>query len=153
MKSLFLKFIYLAFKIYCFIFRPVRMGVRVMMIQDDKVWLIRHTYLEGWFMPGGGLNRNESLEQAARREAKEETGAELGKIILLGVFTNYVQWKTDHTVVFLCKDFKFTGKSDAEIAELKQFSLSELPKYVYASHRKLLEAYNTNRIKRNFGEW
>lgn len=123
------------------------------MIQDDTVWLIRHTYLEGWFMPGGGLNRNESLEQAARREAKEETGADLGEIILLGVFTNYIQWKTDHTVVFLCKEFTFTGKPDAEIAELKQFSLNELPKYVYPSHQKLLDAYQSGGIKNNFGEW
>ncbi|HCB02065.1 MAG TPA: ADP-ribose pyrophosphatase [Anaerolineae bacterium] len=153
MKSLFLRFIYLGFKIYCFIFRPVRMGVRVMMIQDDKVWLIRHTYLNGWFMPGGGLKRNESLEQAARREAKEETGAELGEITLLGVFSNFIQWKTDHTVVFLCKDFKIIGKSDAEIAELKQFPLSELPEFVYPSHRKLLEEYKTGKIKNNFGEW
>jgi ADP-ribose pyrophosphatase YjhB (NUDIX family) len=128
------------------------MGVRVMMIQDDKVWLIRHTYLSGWFMPGGGLNRNESLEQAARREAKEETGAELGEVSLLGVFSNFIQWKTDHTVVFLCKDFKFTGKSDAEIAELKRFPLSELPEFVYPSHRKLLEEYKTGEIS-NFGEW
>lgn len=104
-------------------------------------------------MPGGGLNRNESLEQAARREAREETGAELGKITLLGVFTNYLQWKTDHTIVFLCEDFVFTGKSDAEIAELKQFPLSELPQFVYPSHRKLLEAYQRGEIKSNFGEW
>lgn len=150
---MYLKLLYLGFKIYCFIFRPVRMGVRVMMIQDDKVLLIRHTYLNGWFMPGGGVNRNESLEQAARREAKEETGAELGEITLLGVFTNYLQWKTDHTVVFLCKDFKITGKSDAEIAEMQFFLLSELPKSVYPSHRKLLDAYKSGEIKSNFGEW
>lgn len=124
-----------------------------MMIQDDKVTLIRHTYLEGWFMPGGGLNRNESLEQAARREAKEETGADLGEMILLGVFTNYIQWKTDHTVVFLCKEFTFTGKPDAEIAEIRQFALSDLPKDVYVSHQKLLEEYHTSGIKNNFGEW
>jgi ADP-ribose pyrophosphatase YjhB (NUDIX family) len=129
------------------------MGVRVMMIQDDKVLLIRHTYLHGWFMPGGGLNRNESLEQAARREAKEETGADLGEITLLGVFTNYIQWKTDHTAVFLCKEFTFTSKSDAEIAEMRQFALSDLPEYVYPSHQKLLEAYQAGEIKNNFGEW
>jgi ADP-ribose pyrophosphatase YjhB (NUDIX family) len=129
------------------------MGVRILMIQDDNVLLIRHTYLNGWFMPGGGLNRNESLEQAARREAKEETGAELGEVTLLGIFTNFVQWKTDHTVVFLCKDFKITGKPDAEIAEMKQFALSELPEYVYKSHRDLLDAYKSGDIKSNFGEW
>ena len=150
---MFLKLLYLGFKIYCFFFRPVRMGVRVLMIQDDKVLLIRHTYLNGWFMPGGGLKRNESLEQAARREAKEETGADLNEIRLIGIFTNYIQWKTDHTVVFLCKDFTITGKSDAEIAEMRQFALSELPDDVYLSHRKLIEAYKQDEIKSNFGEW
>lgn len=129
------------------------MGVRVLMIQDDKVLLIRHTYLNGWFMPGGGLNRNESLEQAARREAKEETGADLGEINLIGIFTNYLQWKTDHTVVFLCKDFQITGKSDAEIAQMQFFPLNDLPKGIYPSHRKLLEQYKTGEIKSNFGEW
>lgn len=153
MKILFLRFIYLGFKIYCFLFRPVRMGVRVLMIQDDKVLLIRHTYLNGWFMPGGGLKRNESLEQAARREAKEETGSDLNEINLLGIFTNYLQWKTDHTVVFLCKDFKITSKSDAEIAEMNFFSLNDLPKDTYPSHRKLLGQYKANEIKKNFGEW
>lgn len=123
------------------------------MIQDDKVLLIRHTYLNGWFMPGGGLNRNESLEQAARREAKEETGADLGEVSLLGVFSNFIQWKTDHTVVFLCTDFKITGKSDAEIAQMQFFSLNDLPKGIYASHRKLLEQFKAAEIKRNFGEW
>lgn len=104
-------------------------------------------------MPGGGLNRNESLEQAARREAKEETGADLGETSLLGIFTNYLQWKTDHTVVFLCKDFKITGKSDAEIAEVKAFSFNELPENTYMSHRKLLQEYKAGNIKSNFGEW
>lgn len=153
MKIFFLRFIYFGFKIYCFLFRPVRMGVRVLMIQANQVLLIRHTYLNGWFMPGGGLNRNESLEQAARREAKEETGSDLGEINLIGVFTNYLQWKTDHTVVFLCKDFKITGKSDDEIAETSFFSLDDLPQNVYSSHRKLLEKYKASEIKTNFGEW
>jgi 8-oxo-dGTP pyrophosphatase MutT (NUDIX family) len=147
------RLLYLGFKIYCFLFRPVRMGVRVLMVQDQKVWLVRHTYLPGWFLPGGGLERNETLEGAARREAREETGAELNKVALLGIFTNFVQWKTDHTVVFLCTDFKIIGKSDAEIAEVCAFPLLEPPKDIYISHHRLLEAYRTGSIPSNFGEW
>jgi ADP-ribose pyrophosphatase YjhB (NUDIX family) len=147
------KFLYLGFKIYCFIFRPIRMGVRVMMIENDQVWLIRHTYLDGWFLPGGGLKKWESLDQAARREAREETGADLGEISLLGVFTSYAQWKSDHTSVFLCKDFKFIGKSDAEIAEMRAFPLDRLPPETYKLHRILLEKYHTGNVSSNFGEW
>ena len=150
---MYFKILYLGFKIYCFLFRPVRMGVRVMMIRDDKVWLIRHTYLSGWFMPGGGLKRNETLEQAARREAHEETGAELNDVTLLGIFSNFIQWKTDHTVVFLCKDFKITGRSDGEIAEIRAFPLGELPDDIYSPHRRLLESYQSGQVSANFGEW
>ena len=150
---MFYRFLYLGFKIYCFIFRPIRMGVRVAMIENDKVWLIRHTYLDGWFLPGGGLNKWEALDQAARREAREETGAELGDVSLLGVFTSYRQWKTDHTAVFLCKDFKFEGVSDAEIAELKLFPITQLPENMYDLHQNVLKKYLAGEIRSNVGEW
>ncbi len=150
---MYFKLLYLGFKVYCFIFRPVRMGVRVMMVQGDEVRLIRHTYLSGWYMPGGGIKRNETIEQAARREAMEETGAELGEITLLGIFSSFVQWKTDHTALFLCKDFKITGKSDGEIAEMRLFPLDALPENTFSSHRKLLEAYRKNGSPNMFGEW
>lgn len=147
------RLLYLGFKIYCFLFRPVRMGVRVLMAQGDEVWLVRHTYLDGWFLPGGGVERQETLEKAARREAREEIGAELEKISLLGVFTNFIQWKTDHTTVFLCKDFTITGKPDGEIAEARLFSLSNLPKDTFSSHRSLLDAYQKGENLPAFGEW
>lgn len=147
------RLLYLGFKIYCFLFRPVRMGVRVLMTQGDEVWLVRHTYLDGWFLPGGGVERRETLENAACREAREEIGAELEKISLLGVFTNFIQWKTDHTTVFLCKDFKITGKPDGEIAEARLFSLSNLPKDTFSSHRSLLDAYQKGENLPAFGEW
>lgn len=147
------KLLYLGFKLYCFLFRPIRMGVRVMMVEDDKVWLVRHTYLNGWFMPGGGLKKWESVDQAARREAREETGADLGEMTFIGVFTSYVQWKTDHTAVFICKDFKFVGRSDAEISELRLFPFDDLPGETYGLHRLLLEKYHADKIHSNVGEW
>ena len=66
---MFIRILYFGFRVYCFIFRPIRMGVRVMMMENGKVWLVRQTYMPGWFMPGGGLKKGETLEQAARREA------------------------------------------------------------------------------------
>jgi 8-oxo-dGTP pyrophosphatase MutT (NUDIX family) len=147
------KLLYLAFKIYCFLFRPIRMGVRVLMVQDSAVWLVRHTYLPGWFLPGGGVERRETLEQAARREAREEAGADLKDVTMLGVFTNFIQWKTDHTAVFLSTDFKITGKSDGEIAEVRAFPLEQLPEDTYNSHFSLLDAYRKGEKLPNFGEW
>ena len=150
---MFYRFLYLGFKIYCFIFRPIRMGVRVVMVEDGKAWLVRHTYLPGWYLPGGGLKKWESLDQAAKREAREETGAELGKMIFVGVFTSYAQWKTDHTAAFFCEDFKFVGTSDAEIAEVRAFPLDQLPDGTYNLHRILLEKYHSGNVSNNVGEW
>lgn len=150
---MYFKFLYLGFKIYCFLFRPIRMGARVVMMENESVWLIRHTYLDGWYLPGGGLKKWESLDQTARREAREETGAELGEISLLGVFTSYKQWKTDHTSVFLCRDFKFVGNSDAEIAEMKLFPLERLPEDMYDVHGALLKKVHAGTLRSNFGEW
>ncbi|MBK7317245.1 MAG: hypothetical protein IPI86_06210 [Anaerolineales bacterium] len=43
------------------------------------------------------------MDQAARREAFEETGAELGKVWLMGAYTSFKDWKTDHNLVFVCE--------------------------------------------------
>ncbi len=150
---MFIRLLYYAYRIYCFIFRPVRTGVRVMMIQNGKVMLVRQTYMPGWFMPGGGLKRNETLEHAARRESYEETGAQLGDIKLMGVYTSFTEWKTDHNIVFLCEDFEITGKSDKEIAEAYAFPLNELPKGLWPGHRRRLEEYQAGMANPQFGEW
>jgi ADP-ribose pyrophosphatase YjhB (NUDIX family) len=149
---MFIKLLYYGYRIYCFIFRPIRIGVRAMMIQDGKVWLVRQTYMPGWFMPGGGVKRGETLEQATCREAKEETGAELGEMKLLGAYSNFNEWKTDHNIVFICHEFKFTGKPDGEIAELRAFALNELPDDLWPGHKRRLEEYQTGTMPQ-FGEW
>jgi 8-oxo-dGTP pyrophosphatase MutT (NUDIX family) len=150
---MFFKLLYFLYRIYCFFVRPVRMGVRVMMIQEGKVTLVRQTYMPGWFMPGGGLKRGETLEQAARREAYEETGAELGEMTLMGAYTNFKDWKTDHNLVFVCHDFKVTGKPDKEIAELNSFPLDQLPAGLWRGHIRRLEEYKLGKTNPQFGEW
>ncbi|MDQ0343857.1 8-oxo-dGTP pyrophosphatase MutT (NUDIX family) [Lederbergia wuyishanensis] len=47
------------------------------MIQDEKVLLVKHTYQNHWYLPGGGVEKSETLERAIRRECKEEIGADL----------------------------------------------------------------------------
>jgi len=150
---MYIHILYFFYRIYCFIFRPVRMGVRVMMIKDNKVTLVRQTYMRGWFMPGGGLKRDETLDQAARREAFEETGAELGELTLMGAYTSFKDWKTDHNLVFVCHSFKITGKPDKEIAEVGTFSLDELPNGIWPGHIRRFEEYKMGKTNPQFGEW
>jgi len=124
-----------------------------MMIQDEKIWLVRQTYIRGWFMPGGGLKRDETLEEAARREAREETGAELGELTLMGAYSNLTEWKSDHNILFVCTDFEFKGKPDGEIAELRAFALNELPDGIWPGHRRRLQEYQEGIQNPQFGKW
>jgi ADP-ribose pyrophosphatase YjhB (NUDIX family) len=150
---IFTRLLYLAYRVFCFIFRPVRTGVRVMMIQDGRVLLVRQSYVSGWFMPGGGVKRGETLDQAARREAREETGAELETLQLMGGYTNLTEWKTDHNIVFICTDYRITGKPDREIAEARDFPLDELPEGLWPGHRRRLEEFRSGAAIPQFGEW
>jgi len=150
---MFIRLLYFGFRIYCFLFRPIRMGVRVMMIQDGKVWLVRQTYMPGWFMPGGGLKKGETLEEAARREAREETGAELGAVTLFGAYSNFTEWKSDHNILFLCSEFQFKDRPDGEIAELRAFDLDDLPDGLWPGHRRRLEEYRAGINSPQAGMW
>ena len=60
------------------VIRPVTVGVRLILEKGQAVLLVKHTYQYDWYLPGGGVKRGETLEGAARREAAEELGAELG---------------------------------------------------------------------------
>ena len=143
---------YLAYKAYCFFMRPVSLGVRVMLIKDGQVLLIRHTYIKGWFMPGGGVKRSETLEQAARREAREEVGAELQDLSLLGAYTYFGRWKSDHNIVFFSDQFTANGKHDREIAEARFFPLDNLPADTEPGHRLRLDEFRAGKIPQ-FGQW
>lgn len=150
---MFIRILYFGYRIYCFIVRPVCVGVRVMMLKDGKVLLVRQTYMPGWFMPGGGVKRGETLEQATRREAREETGAELGDVKLMGAYSNFTEWKSDHNIVFICEDFRITGKPDSEITEIRSFPLDKLPDGLWPGHRRRLEEYRAGLTNPQFGEW
>jgi 8-oxo-dGTP pyrophosphatase MutT (NUDIX family) len=148
-----MRLLYIGFRIYCFIFRPKALGVRVMLIQNGQVLLVRQTYMPGWFMPGGGVKRGETLEQAARREAYEEIGAQMGELTLLGAYTHFGEHKSDHNVLFQCTDFTFNGKQESEIAEVRFFPLDGLPDGLMPGHRRRLEEIRNGIAIPQFGEW
>jgi ADP-ribose pyrophosphatase YjhB (NUDIX family) len=148
-----LRIVYFLYRIYLFFFRPVKTGVRVMLLKDGQVLLVRQTYMPGWFMPGGGVKRGETLEAAARREVREETGIEMETIGLLGAYTNLKEWKTDHNIVFVSKDFRMSGLHDREIAEVRLFPLDALPEDLWPGHRVRLEEVRRGGAPPQFGEW
>ena len=135
------------------ILRPVTVGVRVLMEKDGRVLLVEHTYDELWYLPGGGVEREETLEEAIRREAMEEVGAELGQLSLLGAYTSFSEYKSDHVLVFVCHDFTLTGVTDREIAHFGFFDLEALSADTSPATRRRIEEYRTGRAAPNVGMW
>lgn len=58
--------------------RALTLGVRAVVIEGEKrVFLIKHSYVQGWHFPGGGVEPRESIGNALARELEEEGGIEL----------------------------------------------------------------------------
>ncbi|HOU14796.1 MAG TPA: NUDIX domain-containing protein [Anaerolineae bacterium] len=121
--------------------RPITVGVRLLAVQDGAVLLVKHTYQAEWYLPGGGVKRGETLEQAVRREAAEEVGATLGALRLLGIYTNFYEHKSDHVAVFVCDDINLTGKTDREIERFAWFTFDELPPDTSPGSRRRIADY------------
>lgn len=119
---------------------PIGIGVRLMLVKDNSVLLVYHSYLSGWHLPGGGMKRNETLLEAARREAYEETGAvATGELRLLGIYTGSGRGRNDHTAVFLCDEFSLQPPTDRwEIVGCAFFSLDNLPEGTRRGYRQVV---------------
>ena len=147
------RLLYLLARCYWRIFRPLTLGVKVLLIENEAIWLVQHSYQPGWFLPGGGVKRNEDLETAVRREAYEELGAKLGEIQLFGVYSSNTQYKNDHVVVFFCRNFS-VGKADrSEIRAVQQFSLHQLPPDLSSGTRRRIDEYLADRPRAEAGHW
>lgn len=110
------------------LFHPVTLGARVILLRDDHVLLVEHTYRPGWFFPGGGIDKGETLEEAARREAREEAGATLRDLTLLGLYATFDDDKTDHLAIFVSRDFDWAPPAQGdEISRVEWFPLDALP--------------------------
>jgi NUDIX domain-containing protein len=53
-------------KAYWKLFRPMTLGVRVLLVKESSVVLVQHSYMDGWFLPGGGVKKGERFEAAIR---------------------------------------------------------------------------------------
>ena len=81
---------------------PVAFGVAGMIRDaEGRVLLVRQTYMTGWRLPGGGIDRGEPPEIAVRRELKEEVGLCGGAARLFGLYSRKVWWISHITALYV----------------------------------------------------
>jgi 8-oxo-dGTP pyrophosphatase MutT (NUDIX family) len=130
-------------KLYWFIFRPVRTGAKIVLVNDEDILMVRHSYGQPyWTFPGGGVKRGEEPAKTVLREVWEEVGLRLEKAIFLRKVKNNYEYKDDTIWVYYGSTKDRNVKIDNfEIVEAKWFNLNSLPKDLGANAEKIIELY------------
>ncbi|OWK31349.1 RNA pyrophosphohydrolase [Sphingomonas dokdonensis] len=145
-----------AMRLYWKIAKPRTFGVRALLIDPaGRVALVRHHYVAGWYLPGGGVDKGESAEAAIRRELHEEVGlAQVAVERVQGVFHNRGEGKDDHVIVFACAvedPASLVIADPREIAEISWFAADALPDGATPATRRRIAEHLAG--AQGWGEW
>lgn len=95
------------FSLYGLLPNTVTIGVRALVVDGTgRVFLIKHSYMPGWYLPGGGVEVGETLMAALARELLEE-----GNITLIeppqlfGMYFNARTSRRDHVALYVVRSF------------------------------------------------
>lgn len=128
--------------VYFLLTRSMTLGVRAAAFDaEGRVFLVRHSYIPGWHMPGGGVERHETVRQALEKELREEGNLQLAaEPELFAIYFNRKTSRRDHVVFYRCMAVRQTApkRPDAEIVEAGFFPLDALPKGTTRSTRRRL---------------
>jgi ADP-ribose pyrophosphatase YjhB (NUDIX family) len=138
--------------------KPRTLGVRAVVLdRDRRIALVRHTYVGQWYLPGGGVKKGESTEDALRRELAEEVALyEVTVERILGVYHSRREAKDDHIVVFIVSAETDPAASlptadSLEIAQAGWFALDALPADLSPATARRIAEYRADAT--GFGAW
>lgn len=119
--------------------RGMTLGTRTAVFDAaGHVLLVRHTYAPGWLLPGGGVERGETIVQSAIRELREEAGviAEV-EPLLHGICLNDEAFPGDHVAVLSLRQFtRQEFRPNSEISAAEFFALPDLPRDATSGTRR-----------------
>ena len=115
--------------------------------KDGRILLQRRSDNGKWGLIGGLMEINETFQETAIREVREETGLEVRLDSFLGIFHNHnMIWSSGGqahvvTAFFTASIISGTPRIDEESYELRFFGRDEMPELFAEDHRAALEAY------------
>lgn len=118
------------------------LGVRVMLINGERILLVKHTYTKYWYVPGGAVDAGETTIEAAKREVLEEVNIKCEQLELLGIYYSNHQKRDDYVAVYYSLvDSNHYQIDNKEISEAEWFSYHELPKDISPATKRRIEEY------------
>jgi ADP-ribose pyrophosphatase YjhB (NUDIX family) len=145
-----------AARLYWRVRKPRTLGVRAIVLdENDRVALVRHTYTDQWYLPGGGVKKGESFETALHRELKEEIALSNAKIErVLGIYHSRREAKDDHIVIFAVRVADSTALRRADLMEIEDvgwFPMDGMPAGVSPATSRRLAEYRAGIV--GLGAW
>lgn len=128
------------------VYEDPKVAVVALIEQDGRLLLARRAHAPGkgcWSFPGGFVDRGEQIEEALRREIREETGLTVATDGLVGVYS-----RPGHPVILIAYRARATGgelRRSAEAQELAFFALGELPELAFGSDGDLVADWRRGR--------
>lgn len=126
---------------FYFFIKGMTVGVRAACFdREGRLFLVRHSYVPGWHMPGGGVERYETAGEALVKELREEGNLVLtAPPKLIHVYYNRRTSKRDHVVFYRCEVEQTAPRPrDHEIVESGFFALDALPEGTTSATRRRL---------------
>ncbi|HEY1351259.1 MAG TPA: NUDIX hydrolase [Ktedonobacteraceae bacterium] len=113
-----------------------RVSVSALIFDGERILLAHRRAIDWWNLPGGALDPGETVDEALRREVREETGLEVAVGQLVGVYSKPL--KREIVLSFLCQvNAGTSGQSlDDDIDESRYFALDALPIRTLPKHRE-----------------
>jgi len=119
--------------------RGMTLGVRALVLDENgRVFLVKHSYISGWHLPGGGVEVGETLLQAVARELREEGNIDITEPPQLhAMFFNDRVSRRDHVALFVVRGFRQIAAPvpDHEIVAHGFFAIDAMPNDTTAATR------------------